>query len=169
MKIIDDFLEEKEFEELQSRFMGDIFPWFFCEEIDYKDDKNKYQFVHRIYSSLHPFQYSEVCGTISPILRIINPLALIRVKANLLTRTPKIIENDYHRDMEFKNPEKTKLFGTSIYYINTNDGYTKFEDGTKVESVANRMVTFPADMKHTGTSCTDEKRRVVINFNYLKK
>ena len=34
MKIIDDFLEEKEFEELHSRFMGDIFPWFFCEEID---------------------------------------------------------------------------------------------------------------------------------------
>ena len=45
---------------------------------------------------------------------------------------------------------------------------TIFEDGKKVESVANRMLTFPANMKHTGTSCTDEKTRVVINFNYNK-
>ena len=52
--------------------------------------------------------------------------------------------------------------------MNTNDGYTEFEDGTKVESVANRLVTFPANLKHTGTSCTDEKTRIVINFNYFK-
>ena len=53
--------------------------------------------------------------------------------------------------------------------MNTNNGYTKFENGTKVESVANRMLTFSANMKHTGTSCTDEKRRIVINFNYYRK
>ena len=37
---------------------------------------------------------------------------------------------------------------TSILYINTNDGYTKFEDGTIVESVENRLVTFDSRMKH---------------------
>ena len=169
MKIIDNFLEQKEFEKIQSRFMADMFAWFFCDHIDYKDDKNKFQFIHRIYSSLHPFQYSEICETISPILRKIDPLALLRIKANLLLRTSNIIENTFHLDTEFKNPEKTKFFETAVYYINTNNGYTKFEDGTKVESVANRMVTFPANIKHTGTSCTDEKRRIVINFNYLKK
>ena len=62
--------------------------------------------------------------------------------------------------------EKQKQWTTSIFYVNTNNGYTKFEDGTKVESVANRMITFPSNMKHTGTSCTDEKKRIVINFNY---
>ena len=64
--------------------------------------------------------------------------------------------------------EKLKQLTTSIFYVNTNNGYTKFEDGTKVESVANRMVIFPSNMKHIGTSCTDEKTRVVINFNYFK-
>ena len=44
----------------------------------------------------------------------------------------------------------------------------KIVAGTKVESIANRMITFPSNMKHTGTSCTDEKIRVVINFNYFK-
>ena len=64
--------------------------------------------------------------------------------------------------------EKLKQLTTAIFYANTNNGYTKFENGLIVESVANRMVFFSADMKHTGTSCTDEKTRVVINFNYFK-
>ena len=51
--------------------------------------------------------------------------------------------------------------------MNTNDGYTKFEDGTKVESVANRMVTFPNSMKHTGTTTSNSEYRLVINFNYV--
>ena len=64
--------------------------------------------------------------------------------------------------------EQLKQWTTSIFYVNSNNGYTVFEDGTKVESVANRFVSFPANMKHKGTSCTDEKIRVVINFNYFK-
>ena len=56
---------------------------------------------------------------------------------------------------------------TSILYMNTNDGYTLFEDGTKVESVMNRLITFPYNMKHAGTTCTDVPFRMVINFNYI--
>ena len=91
-----------------------------------------------------------------------------KIKANLLTRTPNIIENSFHVDETGRPEKKLKQLTTSIFYVNTNNGYTKFEDGTKVESIANRMVTFPTNMKHTGTSCTDERTRVVINFNYFK-
>ena len=56
---------------------------------------------------------------------------------------------------------------TAIYYVNSNDGYTLFEDGTKVESVGNRLVRFPTNIKHTGTTCTDANRRVLINFNWF--
>ena len=80
-----------------------------------------------------------------------------------------IIENLFHVDnIVDLSEEKLKQLTTSIFYINTNNGYTIFEDGTKVESVANRLLTFPTNMKHTGTSCTDEKTRIVINFNYFK-
>jgi len=51
--------------------------------------------------------------------------------------------------------------------MNTCDGYTLFEDGTKIESIANRLVTFPNGMKHTGTSTTNASFRMVINFNYV--
>jgi len=75
----------------------------------------------------------------------------------------------FHSDLNHDFEEDVAShWTTAILYMNTNNGYTKFEDGTKVESVANRMITFPANMKHSGTSCTDEKTRVVINFNYFK-
>ena len=105
---------------------------------------------------------------LEPILVKIDPISLWRAKANLITKTPNIVENSYHIDMLFlKSEKKIKQWTTSIFYINTNNGYTEFEDGTKVESVANRMVTFPGNIEHRGTSCTDKKIRVVINFNYF--
>ena len=168
MKIEDNFLEQKVFYELKSLLMGVNLPWYYNPIIDSADDIDKFQFVHRFYEDFSP--RSEFIGQMNPILDIIKPISLCRIKANLLTRTSNIIENLFHVDIgNLENsPEKLKQWTTSIFYVNTNDGYTKFEDGSVVESVANRMVTFPADMKHTGTSCTDEKRRIVINFNYFE-
>ena len=57
---------------------------------------------------------------------------------------------------------------TSIFYINTNNGWTKFKDGCKVECIENRMVIFDSNIEHAGFSCTDQKRKVVVNFNYGK-
>lgn len=56
---------------------------------------------------------------------------------------------------------------TAIFYINTNNGYTKFNIKKKiVKSKANRLVKFPAKIKHTGTTCTDKDERIVLNINY---
>ena len=173
MKIIDDFLEQKEFDKIQSFIWGEDpksfaspFPWFYIASIDYPNDVDKFQFVHIFYDQSVP--QSSLSNELGPILELIQPLTLLKIKANLLTRTPNIVENTFHIDIDELSEEKQKQWTTSIFYVNTNNGYTKFEDGTKVESVANRMITFPANMKHCGTSCTDEKTRVVINFNYFK-
>ena len=86
----------------------------------------------------------------------------MRVKANMNMRTPEIIEHGFHTD-------GTSSCTAAIYYVNTNDGYTAFEDGTKVESIANRLVVFNTQTKHTGTTCTNAKFRCVINFNYYEE
>jgi len=174
MKIEDNFLEQNVFDELQTIIMGKDFFWHYNDQIDYNGQPDKFQFIHLIYALNQPF--SEFFVTLNPILDIINPVSLYRIKANLQTKTPKIVENEYHHDMsnfDDENrktifPEKLKQWTTSIFYVNTNNGYTEFEDGPTVESVANRMVTFPANVKHRGSSCTDEKIRIVINFNYFK-
>ena len=55
----------------------------------------------------------------------------------------------------------------AIFYVNTNNGLTVLDNGTEVESVSNRLLLFNgASMDHS-TSCTDKKRRVNINFNFM--
>ena len=168
MKIEDNFLDQVIFNEIQDLMLGENFAWYYSDTIDYIGQKDKFQFGHIFYGENVP--KSSFCEKLNPILEIINPISLWRIKANLLTKTTTIIENAFHIDMPDRIPEeKLKQWTTAIFYVNTNNGYTKFEDGTKVESVANRMVSFPTNIKHTGTSCTDEKRRVVINFNYFNR
>ena len=183
IKIEDNFLGWDKFTKLQSLMMSNpdttkneqmfLFPWTYNDNIDFADDKDKFQFVHIFYHEHAPI--SPVIEVINPIMEKLNVVAMIRIKANLLTRTPKIVVNNYHHDIADYDdqdgkpiwPEKLKQVTTSIYYVNTNNGYTEFEDGTKVENVANRFVTFPCNLKHRGTSCTDKKIKIIINFNYF--
>ena len=180
MKIEDDFLDQREFDKLQTLMMGALLDWHYADGIDFgvldsdgkiiypnEVDKNKFQFAHIFYFQQAPS--SPFCENLAPMIDKLNALSLFRIKANLLTKTPNIIENAFHVDMTEVPEEKAKQLTISIFYVNTNNGYTEFEDGTKVESVANRLITFPANLRHRGTSCTDEKRRIVINFNYFSR
>ena len=82
------------------------------------------------------------------------------MKLNFIPRTEKIIRHGFHIDTE----EYSK---TSILYFNTNDGYTEFEKtGERVQSVANRIVTFDSSEKHLGTTCTNDYARLVLNINW---
>ena len=56
-----------------------------------------------------------------------------------------------------------------LYFIlNTCNGYTKLEDGTKVFSVENRALFFDSYTPHCSTSCTDKLYRSNININYFE-
>ena len=56
---------------------------------------------------------------------------------------------------------------TAVFYINTNDGYTEFESGVRVSSVANRVCIFDSNLEHRGTTHSEGgHQRVVVNFNY---
>ena len=189
IKIEDNFLKQKEFDRIQKLMVNpeidttiegvNKFPWYFRYryyalnkgEKGYIDsnelDNFQCVFTHTFYDNGYP--QSPYMEYLNPICDIIQPISISRICGNLLTRLPNIIKNPFHTDMEGVLEEKQKQWKTSIFYMNTNNGYTVFEDGTKVESVANRMLTFPSNMKHTGTSCTDEQIRVVINFNYFEK
>ena len=165
-KIEDNFLTYEKFDKIQKLMEEPSpFPWFYVDRIVYEDDVDNFQFIHTFYNNYMPM--SPFTNELDPIINIIQPFSIVKINAKLLTRTPEIVESKLHVDLPLPE-EKQKQWTTSIFYINTNNGYTKFEDGTKVESVANRMVTFPANMKHCGTSCTDKRTRVVINFNYYK-
>jgi hypothetical protein len=167
IKIEDNFLDQEDFNSLQQILTTPSgFSWIFNSAIDHPDNEDKFQFIHIFYADNVP--RSNGFEQLRPFLVALDPISIWRIKTNLLTRTATIVKNTFHTDMSHLSEEKLKQWTTSIFYVNTNNGYTIFEDNTKIESVANRMLTFPANMKHTGTSCTDEKIRVIINFNYFK-
>jgi len=160
MQIIDNFLDKESFEEIQNLLMGSDFDWYFSDVIT-SDSNNvdDFQFCHSFYRDGSPGIRYRV---IEPLIQKIAPFALIGVKANLLTKTNILREYGYHIDVKRDNVT------TAVFYINTCNGYTLFRDGSKVESKANRLVIFDAQMEHTGSSCTDKHTRVVINLNYFK-
>tara|TARA_Y100000004_G_C8796104_1_gene361386 strand:+ start:234 stop:722 length:489 start_codon:yes stop_codon:yes gene_type:complete len=161
MEVIDDFLPEEQFNTLASTMMSANFPWYFANSVLSKDllcrEQYNYQFGHSFYYN-YGFK-SEYSNLIIPILEKLDPIAILRIKGILLPRTETNIEHGFHLD----NHHKTKV---AIYYVNTNNGYTKFADDGIINSVANRLVLFNSKDYHTGATCTDEKIRVAINFNY---
>ena len=70
-----------------------------------------------------------------------------------------------HIDQAVKGHKNIK---SAIYYVNSNNGYTKFKNGKKILSKQNKLIIFDNDQPHTGSTCTDERIRVVINFNYVE-
>lgn len=161
VNIIDNFLDKKTFNVLKNALEAEDFPWFYNNEKSYvgvKDSPYNFQFTHMFYKN--NFYYSNYLNLIVPLVEIINPKSLIRVKANLTTRTEEKYEYGYHLDTDFNCT-------TAILYINTNNGGTLFENENYIESKENRFVFFNSELEHTGVSCTDEKRRIVININYF--
>ena len=168
MEVIDEFLDSSQFESLYDFMMGDEIPWYFNSYVDYAtgdyrfiDDPDNYQFVHNFYT-IGKESHSYLLPTLAPIIEKINCKKLLRVKSNLNPRTSNHIKRNFHIDSD-RTWNKHK---TSILYINTNNGWTEFEDGSKVNSVSNRMVIFDGHIRHAGVTCTDEKTRILINFNY---
>jgi len=162
-KVIDNFLDDKTFKEIQSGILtNEYFPWYFSPDLDFKDEKDfdKTQFAHVFYN--HDRPNSEHLRLLTPIIQKLKCISLIKIKVNNTYHTNEIIEGSYHVDFTHKRTT------TAVYYLNTNNGYTKFKKTKKkIYSVENRMVIFDADTEHLGTTTTNEKRRVVLNFNYF--
>ena len=84
---------------------------------------------------------------------------LLRAKSNLYGRTQELVHHDNHIDMAF--PHKG-----GIFYVNSNNGGTRFEDNTFIESVRNRALLFSGKISHETVTQTDTNFRFNININY---
>ena len=155
MEIIDNFLHSYHFKQLQSIMMGYDFNWFWNDQICYEGDPF-YQFYHSFYQEDRLSKFYE--NVLDSFVARIKHKKMHRIKANLNTRTLFHRKAGYHIDFEDMM--------TAVYYVNTNNGWTKFKKGGRVKSVANRVLIFDSNLEHAGVTCTDEKRRVVMNFNY---
>lgn len=153
-KVLDNFLSNEHYQELVEEIHN--MPWFYSSSIDYFDEvePEKYQFIHTFWEGGHTYSRKVV----DLFSYYIQPIAWCRIKANFSLARDVLTENNLHIDGSHGD-------NTAIFYLNSNDGYTFFEDGDKVESVANRLVLFPRETMHSGTTSTDT-HRIVINLNW---
>ena len=156
MQIIENFLEDNDFNEIQQLFLSRHFPWFFYEK-SLEHDQTHFQFTHQIFTEHTKFNYY---GAVEKLVQKLNPTSIHRIKANLTTKTPSIIETGLHIDLD-------KDFTSALFFINDCDGYCRFGD-KKITSKQNRLVKFKSNILHTGSTCTDQDRRVVINVIYTE-
>tara|TARA_B100000787_G_C16183881_1_gene293444 strand:- start:597 stop:1076 length:480 start_codon:yes stop_codon:yes gene_type:complete len=158
MKVIKNILNDKDFKKLQEVILKQTFPWYYNNAQSEENDNN-FQFVHTFYwedKILSPFW-----NYIAPILNTLKVKKIIRIKANLTTKKTEKIRSNMHIDTKIKESK------TAVFYCNSNNGSTIFENGEVITSEENKIVIFDSDKMHCAASCTDTNIRIVINFNYL--
>ena len=171
LKIIDNFLDVSEFSTLINNTIGrsdghqtefrvvsnvenfgvreeDYWSWYLVNMIYYEDiPQNEI--------------YPNICNLFIPRFQhIANFKTMIRIKMNAFPYTNVVKEHKGHIDFEYEHVG-------AVFSLNTCDGYTKFSDGTKSESIANRIVFFDASKEHSSTTTSNAKLRYNINFNFL--
>jgi hypothetical protein len=114
--------------------------------------------------------YSNLWESFGPLFAKLNSVAVIRCKANLTFPSKKIEDLGWHIDNHNIKAESEMM--TAILYLNdVPEAVTKLETDQgiiEVETVANRLVKFPANTRHSGTSFTEGKYRALININYFE-
>ena len=171
MRVIDDFLDPAACACLREALLAPGFPWEASQILSTRaaahlaPDENR-QLVHGFLlhtpgmrvRSPHLDLLAPLQARLSALL---GPIGLVKAKANRTASRSRHIEYGLHVDTVRRGAT------TAIYYLNTNNGYTRFEDGSSIASVANRIVLFDSAMRHTGAASTDGIERLVLNLNLV--
>lgn len=155
---IDNFLPTDYFENLVGFVGGDSFPWFFSGAVADEVDSKDCYFVHTFYNKCKV--NSNLFDHLQPLLNQLEIKALIRVRALMYIGRDNLIEHGKHADFPFSH-------NVCVLYLNTNDGFTRLDDDTRIESVGNRALFFDGSLDHNSTNCTLVQRRMVLTINYF--
>ena len=160
MIVKDNFLEEGYFRSIQQFVMNPHFPWGFQSEVANHGEiqHDHFYFLHLLYDQGEP--KSSLYPELIPFYEMLEVKAFIRSRVMLYTNQGKQIIHERHVDKPYSHK-------ASLLYLNTNNGFTEFDDGKRVESVENRLVTFDGSKEHSSSTCTDEKVRLVLAINYF--
>ena len=162
MEVVDNFLEEDTFLELQRTIISNHFPVFYQDDVSGSDDGSDIRvinFTHNLYtdgearSSFYNFVAESLFSKY-------NINKILRAKVNCYPRTSRIVRHSFHVDFDYSHKG-------ALFYLNTCNGLTKFKRGPGVKSIANRVLFFDPSVLHASTSCTNQKCRWNIQVNYF--
>ena len=168
VNVIDDLLSEDELNEVKTLILGKTFPWYILEHVattnEVSENWNWYG-CHVFYVNDEPISsyYKKISEIFLPKFHNMiqgGVRSLKRIKANFYPWTETLQEHALHSDYHYD-------IKTIIFSLNTCDGYTKFENGTKFNSVENKALFFNGKDKHLSTTTTSCKGRYNIVFNFF--
>jgi len=188
INVIDDFLPEEEFKKLKDSIVwNNEFPLYFqnsvsasspddnCEDngfwnwyathILYKGDSYDQNFNNTNVDYKEKFvlstRFKEIYDVFIPRFKEMGIYtSLCRIKVNMYPYTSEVMEHNSHYDTSI--PHKGVLFS-----LNTCNGFTKLHEGTKIDSVENRLLIFHPHYIHNSSTTSDSSARYNINFNFL--
>ena len=155
--IIENFLEKETLEKIKLEI--NKMHWYYLDFTAEKNDRSNFHFYHMIYENDQVESQRYFNTILMPILGRLNFNYLHRAKLNLYTKQHKQIKTGYHTD---ENIEHT----VALISLNTNNGYTEFENKKKIKSTENTLVIFPGNLKHRSVNQTDTNTRINININF---
>lgn len=171
VKVIDNFLPQKMFDELFDLTSSEEFTWGY-DHYSVLDNDNFPQLVHIFFDEKTYQPSSPWFDNLIDILEFCDVTAVGRIKLNGNFKESKIRRKPFHRDFNYDDPKSNESnLRIMILHLNTNDGFTIIKDTDdeiyKIKSVANRAIFFSNSYEHTGTNCTDIPLRMVFNMVYV--
>jgi len=159
-KVVDNFLPKENFNILKTLMLSKNFPWYYFPNITFpKTSKGNLFYMQHLFFEKEP--NSDFYLIIKEnLLNFIDIKSLIRVKGNFYPNQNIKDIDEMHVDYTFKHKG-------AIFSINTNNGGTLLKDGTKIDSIENRILFFDPSIEHDSENCTNAKVRVNININYF--
>ena len=159
MEIKKDFLDKEYLKELKKPIYEGEMGFYFNDTVAGVGDKKikDCYFTHVLYTANKP--NSNLFQLYVPLLEKLEVKSLIRMKINVYPRTEKLYHHASHEDFPYKHTG-------CVFSLNTCDGGTQIGDKF-IPSIENQAVIFDADTPHNSTTCTNQKGRWNINFNYL--
>ena len=156
--VINKLLPQDTFIDFKNSMESNNMPWFFYPHVGDSNDNSDLYFTHTFYDN--GVINSNYFNMLLPILNNLEVKNLLRARANLYVPKKNLIEHTKHVDYEFEHK-------TIIFYVNTNDGFTRLEDNTIINSVENTAVLFNGSKIHNSTNCTNAPCRITVSINYL--
>ena len=164
-KVIDNFLQKEHFLNLKEFINSEEIPWYF-RKVDTSDGtENKNGFFNFCFYNDGAPRAKEYDSLIIPVLKKLNYLATIQVRLNMVIRDLNTKSCGFHCDYD---SEKSKT--AILFFTNCNSQTILNYDNQmyNIESVENRILIFPSNVKHKVVYQTDVFKRFVINFNYFE-
>ena len=159
--VIKNFMSNDYSDYVENLLESTNFPWFFSKSVANENDKKHFYFMHNFfYNNVFSNFFQTI---IDPFLQSFNfkEIFLSRAKANLFLRSEKQIKYGLHTDINIDKHTFTNV----IYYVNSNNGGTEFEDGTFIPSIKNNLLIFNNLINHRSVGQTNTKTRINFNLN----